>query len=142
MTKVIFAILPLLLVGCGKLNEITAPDDGGGGPPVDPTATFTRVQTEVFTPTCAVLGCHDAIGRQENLVLASGRAYTDIVNASSVQMPSLRRVQPGDPNSSYLYRKLTGVGIVQERMPQFSPPLPDDKLALVRDWIRRGAPND
>ena len=140
MRKVTFAIVPFLLVGCGKLNEITAPD--GGGPPVDPTATFTRVQAEVFTPTCAVLGCHDAIGRQENLILAPGRAYEQIVNQGSVQMSSLRRVQPGDPNNSYLYRKLTGVGIVQERMPQFGPPLPEDKLALVRDWIRRGAPND
>ncbi|HVS32339.1 MAG TPA: hypothetical protein VMS98_12920 [Thermoanaerobaculia bacterium] len=143
MPKVTVAILLCLLLGCGKLNEITAPDDdSGGGPPPDPAATFTRVQSEIFTPSCAVLGCHDTIGRQSDLILSTGRSYSEIVNRPSVQMPSLRRVQPNDPNNSYLYRKLTGVGIVDERMPQFGPPLPADKLALVRDWIRRGAPND
>jgi hypothetical protein len=57
-------------------------------------------------------------------------------------MPQLQRVAPGDPSNSYLYRKITGAGITGERMPLQMPPLSDDKIRLVRDWIRRGAPND
>jgi len=64
------------------------------------------------------------------------------VGVASVEMPSLRRVAPSDPANSYLYRKITGAGITGDRMPQNLPPLPDAQIKLVRDWIRRGAPND
>ena len=131
----------LLLVSCGKLETPTSAG-GGSTEPIDPTATFTRVQTEIFTPTCAQLGCHDTIGRQEQQILSSGRAYANTVGVASVEMPSLMRVTPGDPTNSYLYRKITGSGITGDRMPQGLPPLTDAQIKLVRDWIRRGAPND
>ncbi|HUP60197.1 MAG TPA: hypothetical protein VNA69_07240 [Thermoanaerobaculia bacterium] len=130
----------ILLGGCGEL--ITPTDPGLGGPPIDPTATFTRVQNEIFTPTCARIGCHDTIGQQSQMVLIAGRAYGSTVNVPSVEMPSLMRVRPNDPANSYLYRKITGAGITGDRMPQALPPLTDAQIALVRDWIRRGAPND
>jgi len=135
----IFAVL--LLAGCGELKSPTDPDLGNGQPP-DPTATFTRVQNEIFTPTCASIGCHDLIGQQSQQVLISGRAYQQIVGVPSVEMPNLLRIAPGDPASSYLYRKITGAGITGDRMPQSLPPLSDAQIGLVRDWIRRGAPND
>jgi hypothetical protein len=132
--------LALILTACGNLETITGP--GGGGEPVDPSATFTRVQNEIFTPTCARIGCHDTIGQQSQMILVAGRAYEQTVNRPSVEMPSLLRVAPGDPSNSYLYRKITGAGITGDRMPQSLPPLTDAQIKLVRDWIRRGAPND
>src|SRR5947209_2382669 len=130
-----------LLVGCGKLKELpTAP--GGGGDPIDPTATFTRVQNEVFTPTCTKLGCHDLIGRQSDQVLTASQSYNQTVNHPSVEMPSLSRVTPLDPASSYLYRKITGGGITGDRRPQGGRYLAEAQVKLVRDWIRRGAPHD
>jgi hypothetical protein len=137
-----FLVVLLLLVACGKLKEPTAPDGVGGGEPIDPTATLTRVQNEVFTPTCGALGCHDPLGRQEQMILTSGRAYANVVNVPSNQNPALKRVTPGDPANSYLYRKITGAGITGDRMPQGGPYLTDAQSKLVRDWIRRGAPND
>ena len=139
MRASLLAIL-VLAAGCGELSTPT--DPGGGGPPIDPNATFTRVQNEIFTPTCAQIGCHDSIGRQSQLVLTQGNAYANIVNVASVEMPSLRRIAPGDAPNSYLYRKITGAGITGDRMPQGGPPLSDAQISLVRDWIRRGAPND
>lgn len=141
MLRKILPLVLLLAAGCGNLKEPTAPD-GGAGDPIDPTATFTRVQSEIFTPTCAQLGCHDPLGRQETLILSAGRAYTNTVGVASVEMPQLARVTPGDPSNSYLYRKITGAGITGDRMPQNLPPLTDAQIRLVRDWIRRGAPND
>lgn len=132
--------LLILTAGCGNLNEIT--DPGGGPPPVDPTATFTRVQSEIFSTTCTAVGCHDLLGRQQGLVLVPGQAYAQIVNVQSMQMPALRRVAAGNFADSYLYRKLTGVGITGDRMPLGGPYLNAGQLSLVRDWIRRGAPND
>ncbi|HEY0159014.1 MAG TPA: hypothetical protein VGF28_17140 [Thermoanaerobaculia bacterium] len=130
----------LVLTGCGELKTPTQP--GGGGNPIDPNATFTRVQNEIFTPTCASIGCHHPVGQQSQLVLTAAQSYANTVNIASVEMPQLRRVQPGDPDNSYLYRKITGSGITGERMPLSLPPLSAAQIALVRDWIRRGAPND
>jgi hypothetical protein len=131
----------LLLAACGRLNEVTDPG-GGGGEPVDPTATLTRVRNEIFVPSCALAGCHGAIGAQSELQLTPAAAYANLVGRNSVEMPQLLRVAPGDPANSYLYRKVTGAGITGERMPLGLPPLNDAQLRLVRDWIRRGAPND
>jgi hypothetical protein len=136
----ILALLLLLPTACGKLETPTTPGDGGD--PIDPTATFTRVESEVFTPSCTFVGCHDPIGHQSGQVLIAGTAYGQIVGVPSAEMPSLLRVSPGDPDNSYLYRKITGAGITQDRMPLGLPPLTDEKIRLVRDWIRRGAPND
>lgn len=133
-------LLTLLAIACGRLKEPTAP--GVGGEPVDPTATFARIQSEIFTPTCAQLGCHDPLGQQQQQVLSAGRAYASIVNKPSVEMPSLMRILPGDPSNSYLYRKITGIGITGDRMPQGRPPLTAAQIKLIRDWILRGAPND
>ena len=131
----------LLFIACGKLKEPTGPDPGNGEP-IDPTATFTRVQSEIFTPTCARLGCHDRIVHQEDQILVAGEAYANVVNHPSIEIPQLMRVKPGDPSNSYLYRKITGAGITGDRMPQTLPPLSDAQIKLIRDWIRRGAPND
>jgi hypothetical protein len=131
-----------ILAACGKLAESPTSPGGGAGEPIDPTATFTRVQNEVFTPTCAALGCHDPLGQQEQMILTTGRSYGMIVNQTSHQNPGLARVKPLDPANSYLYRKITGVGITGDRMPQGSPVLTEAQIALVRNWIRRGAPND
>lgn len=134
-------LVALLLTACGNLETITGPDDVGEDP-IDQSATFTRVQNEIFTPTCANLGCHDPLGQQSQMVLSPGRAYASTVNVASVEMPNLMRVRPGDPANSYLYRKITGAGITGDRMPLSLPALSDAQLRLVRDWIRRGAPND
>ncbi len=129
-----------LVAACGKLASPTEPVLGAE--PIDPTATFTRVQSEIFTPSCAQLGCHDTLGRQSEMVLIAGRAYGETVNVRSVQLPNLVRVRPNDPTNSYLYRKITGAGITGDRMPSQTPPLTDAQITLVRNWIRRGAPND
>jgi hypothetical protein len=140
MRRFVFAIA-LLFLACGKLKEPTGPLPGSGDP-IDPTATFTRVQNEIFTPTCASIACHSTLVHQSEQVLAAGQAYVNTVNRPSIEMPNLVRIKPGDPANSYLYRKITGAGITGDRMPQSLPPLPDAQIKLVRDWIRRGAPND
>lgn len=130
----------LVVAGCGELKDLpTEPIDPD---PIDPSATLTRVQTEIFTPTCAVLGCHDPFGNQSQLNLTRGNSHSQIVGRPSVQAPNLNRVQAGQPDLSYLYRKILGTGITGDRMPQGGPPLTDAQKKLIRDWIRRGAPND
>ncbi len=142
MRSTLIVVVLLLLTACGELKTPT--DPAGGGDPIDTTATFTRVQNEIFTPTCAVVGCHDPLGQSQSgqLTLTAGRAYAQTVNVASTEMPGLVRIRPNDFANSYLYRKITGAGITGERMPLGGPPLSDAQIALVRNWIRRGAPND
>ena len=140
MRSSLIFLVAVLLTACGELKTPTSA--GGPGEPIDPTATFTRVQNEIFTPNCASIGCHDPLGQSSQMVLSAGRAYAQTVNVPSVEMPSLSRVRPNDPTNSYLYRKIIGSGITGERMPATRPPLTDEQIKLVRDWIRRGAPND
>jgi len=142
MKWLVFLAALILAAGCGKLAESPTAPGGGSGEPIDPTATFTRVQNEIFTPTCAQIACHDTLGRQQGQVLTPSQAYANTVGKPSTEMPSLLRVKPNDPANSYLYRKVTGAGISGDRMPQTLPPLSDAQIKLIRDWIRRGAPND
>lgn len=130
----------LLPLGCG--NEKALPTDPGGGPGPSPLATYTRVQDEVFTPKCALSGCHlgPASLAQEGLVLSS--AYDNIVRVRANQNPSIFRVTPGDATNSYLWRKITpGQPIIGDRMPQTGS-ITDAERQLITDWILRGAPRD
>jgi len=52
-------------------------------------------------------------------------------------------VIPGDPESSYLVRKLEGRDINGLRMPRNGPPyLTDGQITVIRRWIEIGAPRD
>jgi hypothetical protein len=125
--------------GCGDEKRLPTAPEG----PVSETATFTRVQAEVFAPTCALAGCHlgPASLAQEGLVL-SGDAYENIVGVRANQNPSIFRITPGDPANSYLWRKITaGQPIVGDRMPQTGSTT-EAQRQLLTDWIARGAPRD
>ena len=139
-SRLLFPVIAFSLLSCGDLERL--PTDPGGEEPPDPTATFARVQVEVFNPSCTFAGCHGSVAPQQQLTLTAGTAHANIVNRQSTES-ALLRVLPGSPAASYLYLKITGApGITGDRMPQGLPPLADDKIRLVRDWIRRGAPND
>jgi hypothetical protein len=141
----VFALLVgacLLPLGCG--DEKPLPTDPGAGPGPSPLATYTRVQDEVFTPKCALSGCHlgPASLAQEGLVLSTGVAYDNVVMARANQNPSIFRVTPGDAANSYLWRKITaGQPIIGNRMPQTGS-ITEAERQLVTDWIIRGAPRD
>lgn len=140
---ILLLALPLscaLFAGCGDEKRLfTEPE----GPPSE-LATFTRVQREVFTPKCALSGCHPgpASLSQEGLVLSEGSSYDNIVMVRANQITSLFRVAPFDPANSYLVRKITpGSVIVGDKMPQTGD-LTAAERQLVTDWVARGAPRD
>ncbi|MBI1181127.1 MAG: hypothetical protein GC201_11255 [Alphaproteobacteria bacterium] len=68
-----------------------------------------------------------------------------MVGAASQEAP-LKRVEPGKPDDSYLIHKLEGtqkdVGGKGARMPFSGPPLDKDQMALLRQWIEEGAPDN
>ncbi len=124
-------------------------DDNPGGDfittfTVDASAnapTFSVIQTEIFNVSCAFAGCHAPPTPQLGMDLSAGAAYANIVGVPSVQFPSLDRIEPGDPDNSYLVRKVEGTGLLA-RMPLNQPPLSNEKIQKLRDWAAAGAQND
>jgi len=107
-------------------------------PPFRPT--LTCLQQFVFTPTCAKSGCHLSPA-QQNQDLSAGMAYSNIVGVRSMEVPALFRVEPGDPNHSYIVMKVQGSsGIVGVQMPADGPPyLSQAEMDVLRRWILDGA---
>ncbi len=106
-------------------------------------ATFSAVKSQIFTPSCAFSGCHGGGSPAEGMNLTAATAYVNIVNVRSSQQGNLDRIEPGDPEASYLYLKVIGgPSISGVRMPRSGPALSQQLLDLLRDWIERGAPND
>ena len=132
----------LVPAGCGDEKPLLT--EPGPGPGPSPLATFTRVQSEVFTPKCALSGCHlgPASLAQEGLVLTAGLSYDNVVGVRANQNSSIFRVTAGDAANSYLWRKITpGQPITGDRMPQTGS-ISEAERQLVTDWILRGAPRD
>jgi hypothetical protein len=118
-------------------NLIEGPEDevnNGGSNGI--RATFSSIQEKVFTPTCALSGCH---GGSQNPNLSSGQAYSNLVNKASSQKPSVLRVKPGESTNSYLIDKLTGDDT--SVMPP-SGQLSQATIDSIIVWIDNGALND
>jgi len=62
------------------------------------------------------------------------------VGVPSVEVPSLKRVAPGDADNSYIIQKLEGHQAVGARMPLGGPYLDAATITLIRQWINNGAP--
>jgi hypothetical protein len=122
-----------------KLPPCVAEGDGGAGE----AETLSALQSAFLTPSCALAGCHNAASAQAGLVLAQGQSFANLVGVSSSQVPSLLRVQPGDPDRSYLVKKLRGDADIEGgRMPAGGPFLTADEIARFESWINDGAPDN
>jgi methionine-rich copper-binding protein CopC len=140
----------LLLLGCAAgcagngqgLDQngqpISAGGSGGSGGPV--TADFQSIQDNVFTPICSK--CHIGGGAPEGLQLDAAHSYNLLVGVPSAEQPAVLRVKPGDPDNSYMVRKIENVnGISGMQMPLNEMPLPQATIDAIRQWITNGAPN-
>ncbi len=120
---------------------------GGGGGPSDPppppppppalVPTLESIQANIFTPICTA--CHAGAAAPEGLMLDAANSYGLLVDVASAQVPGLLRVDPGNPDDSYLIMKLEGTAAVGARMPDGSPPLPQSDIDVIRQWITDGA---
>lgn len=130
--------------GMVTINEIVAAVNAALGGCPTPPVTFTEIQQTMFTPRCAMPGCHDAASKMGNLDLTAGSSYAQLVNVPpnipSAAQAGLLRVSPGSPDTSFLMIKLQGPPPVEgSRMPLTGAPLSTDQIALIRDWILQGA---
>jgi hypothetical protein len=127
-----------------------------------PGATMRTLATDVmpiFQTNCAIsTACHSKgsvnppiLGDVAGSVTAADVSAA-IVNVNSVEVPMLKFVAAGDPQNSYLMRKVEdmnpGCGLTctstpatgcMTQMPSGSPPLSAGDQSIIRDWIKQGA---
>lgn len=145
-TSLALLLSAALATGCGGGSGSGGSD---GEPPDDPPpgsppfgANFSEIQAEVFTPTCAVSGCHTGGAAPQGLRLDEANSYGLLVDVASTEAPAILRVAPGDPDNSYLIQKLEGTASVGEQMPLGGTPLPQASIDVIRQWIVDGATDD
>ncbi len=84
------------------------------------------------------VGCHGVNG---GLSLEPGQAEANLVGVPSTCNPQVLRVKPGDPDSSMLYWKITDdPRKCGQRMPAAGPPLTQEEIQLIRQWITSLSP--
>jgi hypothetical protein len=135
-------IFVAFLPACLGQPAVGAPAPGGGQAALQ--ATFSSIETLVFSPRCSAAACHGQGGTPPRLD-AEG-AWFRLVDAPSEQAPGLPLVSPSDPSRSYLLHKLVGeqaaVGGWGTPMPPDGAALSADEIDTIRAWIAGGAPND
>jgi hypothetical protein len=135
-------------VGPGAVT-ITAQSDGataGADGVVVVSAAFSTDVQPIFSANCAFSGCHAGPTPQAGQNLTQGNAYTSIVNVPSTEVPSMDRIEPGDPSRSYLVHKIRGtfaeVGGTGDQMPLGLGELQANEIDIIRAWVQAGALNN
>lgn len=133
------AVIVALSTACAGdgtgLDEFGNPITGGTQPL---EATFSSLQANIFTPICTQ--CHAGASAPLGFSLEAAVSYGNLVGVTSVEVPELARVKPGQPDSSYIVWKVEGtLGIAGGRMPLGRSPLTAEEIQAIRDWIADGA---
>jgi len=135
-------LLALMLAGCPPANDddsAAADDDDSTEEPREPT------WENVFALVSFRCACHSVEEQDGGFydLTDPDTAWDALVNVPSEDLPSMDRVEPGDPDASYVVAKIEdrqdAVGGRGDRMPPTGFALPADDITLIRDWITGGA---
>lgn len=112
--------------------------------------SWTIIQDDILTLSCATSGCHgstsDATYLQHNLLLNSTKAYENLVNVVSkneaAKTAGLVRVKPGDHMNSLLLHKIDcqSPSTYGASMPLGGTNLTVGQIEFIKQWIMKGAP--
>ena len=94
-----------------------------------PKVNYTDNVSAIFQSRCN--SCHNADKQKGGLALETFGATMQGGGSGQV-------VEPGDPESSHLWKLVTQAE--EPKMPPKSPKIPDAELAIIKAWIEGGAP--
>jgi len=106
--------------------------------PGNTQATFRGNVQPIFTARCALPACHSGVEPEEELNLEAGQAYGNIFLRLPHQHDEHFLIEPFAPSSSHLFLKILGEE-EGEQMPLGGPPLSEEQVAGIRNWILEGA---
>ena len=131
---------------------------GGGGTPKPAckppaggaTISFKGVIQPIFNRSCAFSpSCHAGPAPSQGNDLSPGKACASSINVKATEVPTLKRVKPGDPANSYLVQKIQGPVVSGVLMPQGCPGPPvdsraqcltPDEIQAIVQWVTECAP--
>jgi mono/diheme cytochrome c family protein len=129
-------LLPLL-AACS--SEAPAPEAPKAG--AQAASLYQEKVAPLFRSKCAI--CHLSGSEAGNIQMTPDQAIAAIVGIPSNEAPEYKRVEPGDPDASYLVMKIEGTHIEKggsgAQMPFGAPPLAPQEIADIRQWIKEGA---
>ena len=132
------------LAGCAGDGSSLGPDgrpgaaNGDGGAP---KVTLAQLSMEIFTPSCTFSGCHGGSFLSANMSLEADRIAGEIIGVAS-SGSDLNRIEPGDPEASFLLKRVRGDSDVSSQMPLNRTPLTAEQIEMIRAWIAAGAPTE
>lgn len=112
-------------------------ENGDNGDNGDTAVTLATLSAEIFTPNCAVSGCHAGPNASNGMSLEAGLIADEIIGVTSTRDGSTLRIAPGDPDNSLIVQKVRGEAGSQ--MPLSAPALSDEAIAKIIEWIEAGA---
>jgi hypothetical protein len=97
----------------------------------------------ILVDTCARAGCHVGVNPAGMLDLRNRMGYGGLVGVESVQCLDGRlRVEPGNPDGSYVIDKLLGVDLCAGTAMPKAGALSPAQIQIIRDWVAAGALDD
>jgi hypothetical protein len=108
----------------------------------DATPSLGLLRRDLFLPACSFSACHGPETPAAGLDLASAGLRERLLAHRRTGLPL---VAPGDPDGSWLYRKVSRCAPAEgeSHMPLNDPALlPPSLVARLRDWIAAGALDD
>jgi hypothetical protein len=139
LARVCLGAAVAVAVGCSSDDT---PTGGAGGRAIKASPSFANDIQEIFSRRgCTASQCHGAAVSQ-GLDLRVGAAYDSLVNVTSTEDPTKKRVLPGNAQDSYIVIKVEGRQSVGAQMPAGLAPLDSIDLANLRNWIDQNAPDN
>lgn len=131
-----------LLTGCpGKLDDkerfvayAATHTDGGSSLAGGGVGGCGDVPTRIFVARCGDTGCHSSASPQQDLDLVSPGVAARVVGIAAQECTGIL-VDPDDPESSVLYKKLATKPPCGAQMPLVRIPLSGADVACVLGWI-------
>ena len=138
------ALCTVLVVACDDEPEDEDSNGESESSTTEPMPVDYATQIQpIFNTWCT---CHLQGGSGEmvapTLTLNEEFSHQELVGTASTAVPSMARIEPGDPDASYLWHKIhdsqESVGGGGTEMPP-GDMLPDGEMELIEHWIRGGA---
>ncbi len=125
-----------------------APDADAAVADVNPCKvkpTLASLEKEYFAASCAFGSCHSAAKHAGELVLEEGKSYAQLIGVQALHpgASGFVRVEPGKPDDSFLYLKVTHPQPGQGKLMPVGASEPvdaDGGIAALKAWIAAGAP--
>ena len=123
----------------GDDDDATGDDDDSATGPM----SFSDVYSTILSNRCS---CHNGAAHSTGFFMdgSAATAYGNLVDIPAFELATMSRIDPGNPDTSYLVNKIQGTagtvgGANDSQMPLSGGPLSQGDIDTIRQWVTDGA---